>query len=78
MCKFIKVEEIKKHEFFAGIDWDNLYSKPAPFIPEYNLNCKTKNFEERNERFIIIILFFFHKYFFVYSLFIYYYLIFDI
>lgn len=27
------VEEIKKHPFFKGIDWDNLRNLKSPFVP---------------------------------------------
>ena len=29
------VEEIKRHEFFEGVDWDNLKIQPAYIMPNY-------------------------------------------
>ncbi len=30
----LTVDEVKKHPFFKGINWDDMYSMKAPFIPE--------------------------------------------
>lgn len=40
-------EEIKKHAFFSGIDWDELFRKEykAPFNPGVNGNMDLKNFD---------------------------------
>ena len=40
-------EEVMKHEYFAGIDWDGLYHKrvSAPFVPLINENTDTSNFD---------------------------------
>jgi hypothetical protein len=27
------VDEIKRHEFFKGVDWDRLRQKPSPYKP---------------------------------------------
>ena len=29
--------EIKKHPFFKGFDWDNVRNKVTPFVPEVRL-----------------------------------------
>jgi serine/threonine protein kinase len=39
------LDQIKKHEFFAGIDWKNLRTKTAPFIPVIENALDTANFE---------------------------------
>ncbi|KAJ3217914.1 hypothetical protein HDU67_007065 [Dinochytrium kinnereticum] len=46
----LRADGIKKHEFFAGIDWDNLREQPAPFIPAPSDNTDTSYFEARNTR----------------------------
>ncbi len=28
------VDELRAHPWFSGLDWDNLRSYPAPFVPE--------------------------------------------
>jgi len=43
------VEEIEAHPFFAGIDWKNLRSQKAPFIPELSSPTDTRYFEEYEE-----------------------------
>ena len=40
------IEEIKRHPFFKGIDWDNIRSTKAPFIPELENDYDTKYFEK--------------------------------
>lgn len=37
--------EIKKHPWFRGIDWKNLKSMKAPFIPKVNSDHDTRYFE---------------------------------
>ena len=46
-------EEIKKHPFFNGIDWDNIRNSKAPFIPILKNEYDTSYFEkfEVNEPF---------------------------
>jgi len=39
------IEEIKVHPFFKGLDWDNIRSKKAPFIPDIKNDYDTKYFE---------------------------------
>ena len=39
------IEEIKVHPFFKGLDWDNIRSTKAPFIPDIKNDYDTKYFE---------------------------------
>ena len=39
------VEEIKKHPFFKGINWDNIRNVKAPFIPDIKNDYDTKYFD---------------------------------
>ena len=39
------VEEIKKHPFFKGINWDNIRNTKAPFIPDIKNDYDTKYFD---------------------------------
>ena len=41
------VEEIKRHPFFKNIDWNNIRSTKAPFIPDIESDYDTKYFEEK-------------------------------
>lgn len=40
------IDEFKKHPFFEGIDWDNLATAQAPFIPELDSDTDTRYFED--------------------------------
>lgn len=42
------LSEIKKHNFFAAIDFDRLEKKliPAPFVPKISFDTDTQNFDE--------------------------------
>ena len=40
------IEEIKKHPFFKGVDWDNIRNTKAPFIPDIKNDYDTKYFEK--------------------------------
>ncbi|XP_077978773.1 serine/threonine-protein kinase greatwall-like [Glandiceps talaboti] len=42
------VQELKVHNLFAGIDWNHLHEKPAPFIPNPDDATDTSYFEARN------------------------------
>lgn len=42
------IEEIKKHKFFEGIDWTNIYNKEPPIKPEININEYCGNEELRD------------------------------
>jgi len=42
-------DEIKKHPFFKGIDWNNLEKTRAPFIPDVSSNWDTKYFDNFSE-----------------------------
>ena len=44
------VEEIKKHPFFRGIDWDNIRKMKAPFIPELKNDYDTHYFDTFQEQ----------------------------
>ena len=44
------IEEIKKHPFFRGVDWDNIRSTKAPFIPQLKNDWDTHYFDEFEEK----------------------------
>ena len=44
------VEEIKKHPFFKGIDWNNIRNMKAPFIPELKNDYDTHYFDTFQEQ----------------------------
>ena len=44
------VEEIKKHPFFKGIDWNNIRNMKAPFIPELKNDYDTHYFDTFEEQ----------------------------
>ena len=44
------VEEIKKHPFFKGIDWNNIRRMKAPFIPELKNDYDTHYFDTFQEQ----------------------------
>lgn len=39
------MDEIKKHPFFKGTDWKNIWSQKAPFVPELSSETDTANFQ---------------------------------
>ncbi|EFA77558.1 hypothetical protein PPL_12161 [Heterostelium album PN500] len=39
-------EQIKKHPFFRGVNWDKIRQQKAPFIPELKSPTDTSNFDE--------------------------------
>ncbi|KAG0280247.1 hypothetical protein BGZ96_001616 [Linnemannia gamsii] len=41
---------LKAHPFFQGVDWENIRSQEAPFIPAPNDNTDTSYFDARNAR----------------------------
>ena len=43
------VEEIMKHPFFRGVDWNNIRKTKAPFIPEIQNDYDTKYFDSFQE-----------------------------
>jgi len=42
-------EEIKAHPFFRGVDWENLRTQKAPFVPEIKSEVDTSNFDHFEE-----------------------------
>ena len=44
------VEEIKKHPFFKGLDWNNIRKMKAPFIPELKNDYDTHYFDTFQEQ----------------------------
>ena len=44
------VEEIKKHPFFRGVDWDNIRNTKAPFIPDIKNDWDNKYFDHFPEK----------------------------
>lgn len=43
------VDEIKRHKFFAGLDWDTLYTIDPPYRPIVSHELDTRNFEDFEE-----------------------------
>eukprot|EP01027_Heterolobosea_sp_BB2_P022380 GEZU01032945.1.p2 GENE.GEZU01032945.1~~GEZU01032945.1.p2 ORF type:complete len:180 (-),score=81.62 GEZU01032945.1:323-862(-) len=43
------IEEIKRHPFFRGIDWENIRSQPAMFKPDIKNEIDTSYFDEFDE-----------------------------
>ncbi|KAJ3414329.1 hypothetical protein HDV05_006697 [Chytridiales sp. JEL 0842] len=46
----LKPDEIKRHPFFAGVDWAHILDHPAPFIPAPSDGTDTSYFDARNTR----------------------------
>lgn len=40
------IEEIKRHPFFRGVNWENLRSQPAPFCPNLSGPTDTTHFDD--------------------------------
>uniref|UniRef100_A0A7S0RC03 non-specific serine/threonine protein kinase n=1 Tax=Pyramimonas obovata TaxID=1411642 RepID=A0A7S0RC03_9CHLO len=43
------VDDIKNHQFFAGLDWENVYFMPAAYQPKVEGELDTQNFESFDE-----------------------------
>lgn len=43
-------EEVKKHPFFRGVDWDNIRKMTAPFIPELMSDDDVRYFDSFPEQ----------------------------
>lgn len=44
--KRLTIEQIKKHAFFAEVDWKNLASAQAPYVPSFAHPLDVGNFDE--------------------------------
>jgi len=44
-----KLKDIKQHSFFKGIDWDNIQTSQAPFIPNLKDEFDHSYFDEFEE-----------------------------
>ena len=43
------VQEIKKHPFFQGIDWNYMRNTKAPLLPDVRSEQDTRNFDKFEE-----------------------------
>jgi len=46
----LKASDIKKHPFFANIQWENLWTQTPPFVPNLDDLTDTSYFDARNAR----------------------------
>lgn len=42
-------DEIKKHPFFEGLDWDHIRKQKSPYIPTVTSDISTENFDKFDE-----------------------------
>jgi hypothetical protein len=42
-------DEIKKHPFFEGFDWEGIRKQKAPYIPSVTSEVSTENFDKFDE-----------------------------
>lgn len=42
-------DEIKKHPFFEGLDWDHIRKLKSPYIPSVTSEISTENFDKFDE-----------------------------
>lgn len=45
----LSAEDIKKHPFFKGVDWERLHESRAPFVPRIDNPTDTRNFDHFDE-----------------------------
>ena len=45
----MRLEQMKEHEFFKDVNWDNLLNEQPPFIPQPDNMMDTFYFDTRNE-----------------------------
>ncbi|KAJ3124872.1 hypothetical protein HK098_000810 [Nowakowskiella sp. JEL0407] len=46
----LTVEQVKKHKFFASVDWESVREQTPPFVPRPNDTTDTSYFDVRNVR----------------------------
>jgi serine/threonine protein kinase len=44
-----KAEDIRRHPFFTGVDWEHILDHPAPFIPAPSDGTDTSYFEGKEK-----------------------------
>jgi len=46
-------EEVRAHPWLADVDWDNIYKKKGPIVPQTSDELDTSCFEARNDIFVV-------------------------